>query len=184
MSVRICSAVWLSLFTGVVFHAAYAESPKPAPAIRWQSDLTQAHKLAVEQNRPILLVFRADWCHWCRQLEGRTLTDAALVREINHGFVPLKLEIERDRMIADILGVERIPCTVILSPRADLLCRMAGLMQPEPYRETLIQADRLQRRREHGPSRGAAPRPVSGRTQSVPESAAATADQKVMSPDA
>jgi len=149
MWIRICSVVWLTLLAGVFFHAAYAESPESRPVICWQADLKQAHSLAVREKRPILIVFRADWCHWCRQLESRTLSDAGLGDEISRSFVPVKLDIGRDREIADILGVERIPCTVILSHRADLLCRMPGLMKPDQYRRVLDQADRLQRHLEH-----------------------------------
>ena len=184
MWIRTRAAVWLSLFAGVAFHGAYAESPKSAPAIHWQSDLEQAHHISVEQNRPMLLVFRADSCHWCRRMESRTLADAELVRDVNERFIPLKLDIERHRKIADILGVERIPCTVVLSPRADLLCRMAGLMQLEQYRGTLTQAGRLQRRLEQRQSQTAVSQSVSERTQTAPEPAAEPADQAVPRPDA
>jgi hypothetical protein len=50
--------------------------------------------------------------------------------------------------VAEILEVERIPCSIALSPRADLLGRVVGYVNTVQYRETLGQVRALQARVE------------------------------------
>jgi thioredoxin-related protein len=132
MSFRVCTVLllktsaFLSLFAGVLFHKTYAESPPSRTEINWQSDLKKAHEESVRLNRPMLLVFGADWCSYCRKMDQSTLATPLLVSYVNHSFVPVRLDLEKDKEVAKILGVKRIPCTVVLSPHADLLGRLVG----------------------------------------------------------
>lgn len=105
--------------------------------IRWQSDLKIAHELALELNRPMLIVFDADWCSYCRKMERTTLAEPELITQINREFVPVHLNLDEHTRIAEILEVKRIPCTVALSPRADLLGRLTGYVNRQQYGESL-----------------------------------------------
>jgi thioredoxin-like negative regulator of GroEL len=102
--------------------AQEAETPAKSPSqITWQTDLHAAHKIAVETGRPMMIVFGAEWCHYCKQLEKETLSQPQLAEYINANFVPVHMDMDRpqDKEVANILEVKPIPCTVILSPNAD-----------------------------------------------------------------
>src|SRR5438552_3605835 len=47
--------------------------------IAWFHDLFEAHKISVQTGRPLLIVFGAPWCHYCRELEQTTLRDPKIV---------------------------------------------------------------------------------------------------------
>ncbi|QDT55028.1 thiol:disulfide interchange protein precursor [Caulifigura coniformis] len=109
----------------------------PPGGIRWQTDLKTAHRLSRETNKPMLFVFGADWCTWCKKLEKSTLTDRELVAYINENFVPIHIDADRDPRVVEILEAEALPCAVVLSPNADLMGRIRGFKDAAGYRAAL-----------------------------------------------
>lgn len=105
--------------------------------LKWQKSLKAAHKLALETDKPMLIVFGASWCHFCHKLERETLGDKRLVAAIERDFIPVHLDFDRDAKVAKILEVERLPCTVILSPDADLLQKAEGFTDYKGYMKIL-----------------------------------------------
>ncbi|MHC4875612.1 MAG: thioredoxin family protein [Planctomycetota bacterium] len=114
-----------------------ATATKSAAGVKWQTDLKAAHQLSVALNRPMLIVFGADWCSYCRKMERTTLAEADVIKQINAKFVPVHLDLDDNGHTAEILEVKRIPCTVALSPRADLLGRLTGYVSRKQYGESL-----------------------------------------------
>lgn len=137
-------AAWgvLGLLIGAVSVLAGGPENK---AITWQTSLKAAHKLAREQNKPMLLVFGAEWCGYCKKLEKTTLENAQLAKYINTTFVSVHIDVDEEEKIAQILDVKSLPCTIVLSPGADLLGKFEGYMQPAPMYQKLDSANQLHR---------------------------------------
>ncbi len=118
-------------------------SDPASPAITWQKSLKDAHKVALQQNKPIMLVFGAEWCGFCKKLEKTTLTNPQLAKYINSTFISVHIDVDEQEKVAKILDVKSLPCTIILSPEADLLGRFEGFMQPAPMYQKLVSAKKL-----------------------------------------
>ncbi|MBX3443172.1 MAG: thioredoxin family protein [Planctomyces sp.] len=112
------------------------------PSVKWETDLQEAHKLSVESGKPMLLVFGADWCHYCKKLEQSTLTNTELAKYINANFIPVHIDADDEPKVTEILEVTGLPCSVVLSPNADLLGRINGYKQPSAFYGELVQARR------------------------------------------
>ena len=119
--------------SGLAFTSAIANAgPEPSkPAVnvqklQWHKSLKAAHKLAIETDKPMLIVFGASWCTWCHKMERETLADQRLVAIIQREFVAVHQDYDTDIKVRNILEIERLPCTVILSPQADLLQKTEG----------------------------------------------------------
>jgi thiol-disulfide isomerase/thioredoxin len=134
MSCIRCSA-WLVLFLLVV--AAPVRGEVPRDGIAWETDLLKARARAVETGRPLLIVFGADWCTFCQQMERTTLSEKEMVKRINQEFVPVHLDFDKQRAVADALRIKAIPCSIVLSTNADVLARHDGFAKSEPYRKSL-----------------------------------------------
>ncbi len=81
----------------------------------------------------MLIVFGAEWCHYCRELDNTTLKNAELVSYISSNFIPVHLDADKDVRIAQILKAKPIPCTVVLSPDAELMGRTIGYQDVQHY---------------------------------------------------
>ncbi len=139
------------LLVGFFFSAAGAIAMTQIGAddtqrIHWQRDLYAAHDISVASGKPMLIVFGTEWCNHCRKLERSTLADPRIVTYLNGAFVPVHLNLDRNKEIARILEVESIPCAVVLSPEADLLGRLVGYMNADTYHHTLERSRQLQAR--------------------------------------
>lgn len=117
-----------------------------AKDINWASNLNSARTKALQHDRPILIVFGADWCTFCKQLEKKTLSHPQMVNYINQRFVPVHLDHDKEKRVAQILEVQSLPCSIILSPEADLLGTIKGYQTPGKYYQQLAEAEKLQAR--------------------------------------
>lgn len=121
-----------------------AATTEEATRVQWQADLRTAHQLALEQQRPLLIVVGAEWCGPCRRLENETFQHAELARYINTYFVPVHLDLDHDREIAERLEIDSVPTSVVLSPQSELLGRFTGFSEPVPYYQHLYRAQEVQ----------------------------------------
>ena len=140
------ASIAVGSMTTLLKAAPWAKSGAPVSKLRWQTSLKSAQKLALQQDKPMLIVFGASWCTYCHKLERETLADQRVVALIERDFIPVHLDFDKDSKIAKILEVERLPCTVFLSPQADLLHRTEGFANVKEFQSTLSTA--LDRRSE------------------------------------
>ena len=136
--------------TGLLFAAALTAA-EPSKSVRWADDLHSARDEARRTGKPILIVFGAEWCGFCKKLDRDTLSDRATAATINERFVPVYLDVTEREMtpakkVAQILEVKTLPSCVILSPEADLLGRMKGYQSPAAMGRELAAATQLQER--------------------------------------
>lgn len=129
----------------------------PKSKVAWQKNLKSAHEAAVEHNKPLLLVFGASWCTFCHKLHRETFTDRTLAAFIDREFVALTLDFDVDTKVVEILEVEQLPCTIVLSPEADLLLRYIGFAKADVYQKQLQSA--LDKRAEIQVTRGTDTKP-------------------------
>jgi thioredoxin-related protein len=127
----------IAVFTLTARMTAAAQSQQ---RVQWQPSLRAAHRSAVSTNRPILIVFGASWCYYCKKLEAETLNDPTVSQIINSNFVPLHLYFDKDRRVAEILEVKSLPTAVVLSPNADLLGSIVGYVNTAEMRVSLKDA--------------------------------------------
>ncbi len=117
-----------------------AAGTTPKSKITWQKSLRAAHDASVEQNKPLLLVFGASWCTFCHKLHRETFTDRNLAAFVDREFISMTLDFDKDTKVVEVLEVEQLPCTVVLSPSADLLLKYVGFAKPEAYQKKLQSA--------------------------------------------
>ena len=132
-----------SILTLAVSTQAAPPFPFSRPAthpLKWQPNLQAAHKIATAQNKPMLLVFGADWCHYCKKLEKETLNSKEVSTYVNDTFVAVHIDVDKEKRVAQILDVGSLPCTIVLSPNADLLGRIEGFYPSGAYHRQLATA--------------------------------------------
>lgn len=117
-----------------------SQSAKPLPpgqAIQWSHDLQKARRASLSTGRPMLIVFGGARCVYCKKLDAEVFSNRVLASYINKKFVPVHLDFEKNRRTAEILEVQSLPTSVILSPDADLLGSVEGYVDARRFAEVL-----------------------------------------------
>src|SRR5579872_5612289 len=76
--------------------------------VAWGIDLTNALQRAHEKQRPVLLQFAAPWCPYCRMMESKVFTNAA-VEEALDRFERVAINIDRNAELAARHSVRGVP---------------------------------------------------------------------------
>ena len=130
----------VTTFAGLLPTSSLIAAPTASSKVKWLTSLKAAQKLAIQQDKPMLIVFGATWCPPCRKLESETLVDKRTVEMIERDFIPVHLDFDKETKIVKVLEIERLPSIVILSPEADLLHKSEGFTAPKEFQTKLTSA--------------------------------------------
>jgi thioredoxin-like negative regulator of GroEL len=119
-------------------------STTEAEHIRWASNLDSAAKMAAHASKPIVVHFYADWCGPCEQLDRVVFKDKRLVRAMNEDVIAVKVDVDRQREIADRFGVQAVPTDVYLNSAGELIDSIKSPQSAAEYRLTIQQLKRLE----------------------------------------
>ncbi len=92
-----CLAV--SLTSGVAFS-------EPA---KWWYDYDKGITLAKGNGKKVFINFYADWCGFCRRMDMTTFKNPAVVDYLNKNFVPVKVNVDKEKRVAALYKVESLP---------------------------------------------------------------------------
>ena len=119
--------------------------PAPAQAVQWRLDYGAARREAAAHKRPLVLVFSAESCPWCRQMERTTLRDPEVVGVLNRRSVPVKVAADdaRNGPLVSGLGLRGLPAVVLVAPGGQVLATREGFLDAAGFLALLDRAPAL-----------------------------------------
>ena len=91
-----------------------AGEPGLSSGIEYVSGYEAGRKRATTERKPLLIVFRANWCRFSAELTQRTLADPRVV-ELSRRSVCVMVDADRDADVCRRFGVRAFP-TLIIEP--------------------------------------------------------------------
>lgn len=113
-------------------------TPAPAPAadpVRWRTDYNSARKEAQEKGLPMLVEVSTDDCYYCRKLEATTFRDPRITSLLSSGFIPLKIDANREPALARALKVQVYPTLVLAGSDGKIHAFIEGYMEADRLAE-------------------------------------------------
>jgi thioredoxin-related protein len=77
--------------------AIQAASVQENPAVDengWYYDWDTGLAAAREQQRPVIIDFYTDWCHWCQVMDEETFADPLIKQKFAEGWIMIKTDAE------------------------------------------------------------------------------------------
>ena len=113
------------------------EAEKPVPASskqgddRWSTDYDSALQSAKENNKNIFIDFYAEWCAPCKAMD-ETFADAKVI-EAMQGMVLLRIDVDKNKELAQKYNVTRVPTYLILDGNAQVIDRFTTYYEVDDF---------------------------------------------------
>lgn len=135
----------LSALLGLGLASTMALSGGGAHGITWQPYEQVLSRTAIDNGRPQLIEFTADWCINCKVLERTTYSDPGVARTVDAtNTVTLQADLTRpDERLSRALnefGGAALPFAVVLNPNGVVVQRFPGMFGPDALRAALRDA--------------------------------------------
>lgn len=102
--------------------------------MEWLNNFEQAKEDAAKSRKVILLQFEMDNCGGCKKLYEATYPDQKVEKDINEWFIPLKLDIIRDREVRRNFGAYWTPSIYFVDSKGNAYYHFNGYLPPEEFR--------------------------------------------------
>lgn len=119
----------LLIFTCLNTHAS--------PAINWSTRLSEGLIAAAEIGKPVLLFVETRDCPACEKMKAETLNNIDVVDDVNHSFVPIKLDAATHPVSVEKYGVSSYPRSLIIDSDGSVIHTIRGALAPYPFVDML-----------------------------------------------
>ncbi|KAB1187683.1 MULTISPECIES: DUF255 domain-containing protein [Haloferax] len=84
--------------------------------VEWRPWGPDAFAEAQAADKPILLSLTATWCEDCHEMDAETYAEPRIAANLNDGFVPVRVNVDRQPRIRERYNMGGFPSTVFLAP--------------------------------------------------------------------
>lgn len=109
--------------------------------IGWLKDYNAALAQAQPTNQLIVMDFYATWCGPCKTMERTTFRDTKVVERMA-GFVPLKVDVDKQQQLATQYGIEVMPTTIVADAKGSVVTTAVGYLDARRFLDLLDTAER------------------------------------------
>ncbi|WP_440988797.1 DUF255 domain-containing protein [Haloarchaeobius baliensis] len=104
--------------------------------VEWREWGQDAFDAADARNQPVLLSLSATWCSHCHEMDRETYDEPRIAANVNDGFVPVRVDVDRHPRVRDRYNMGGFPSTVFLTPAGEVLTG-AGYLGVDGMRQVL-----------------------------------------------
>jgi uncharacterized protein YyaL (SSP411 family) len=127
--------------------------------VQWREWGADAFAEAERTGQPVMLFLTATWCDDCHRMLVETFGEPRIAANVNDGFVPVKVDVDREPRVRERYNMGGFPSTVFTTPTGALLTG-ATYLGPDGFRSVL---DRVRETwDERGEDAGRVPRALAG----------------------
>jgi thiol:disulfide interchange protein len=104
--------------------------------IQWQS-FADGMARGKSENKKVFLHFYAAWCAACKSMEENTFKDPGVIAFLNKDYVPVKVDVDRNKKISRMFKVKALPDTWFIAKNNKIIGHRLGYISPEKLKVLL-----------------------------------------------
>jgi uncharacterized protein YyaL (SSP411 family) len=104
--------------------------------VEWRDWGQSAFDAADDAGKPVLLALTATWCDGCHEMDAETYADPRIAANVNDGFVPIRVDVDRHPRVRERYNMGGFPSTVFTTPGGEVITG-AGYLDSESFRGIL-----------------------------------------------
>jgi thioredoxin-related protein len=112
----------------------------PAPAaehgVHWLT-YEQGLKKQKELQKPMLLLFHLPYCYRCKSMERKVYKDPEVIRLVNQHFIPVEIDLDKEKQTAMQYGVDYTPTHVFIAPDGSTALREKDVITKSRFKRML-----------------------------------------------
>ena len=108
----------------------FVESIASSKEIHWQAFSTGLARGKFEKKK-VFLHFYAVWCAACDVMEKQTFKDSAVIASLNDNFIPIKVDVDREKETSALFNVQLLPDTWFLTENGEIIGHRPGFIPAE-----------------------------------------------------
>lgn len=101
----------------------------------WLNTIDEGIDASNAGGKPMLVLFTAEWCPGCRQLESQVLSDVDVKNKLRRDFVLVRVDLTDQQgpnnQVAQEYGVQFIPSMMIFGTQGELIDSQGGMSVPQ-----------------------------------------------------
>lgn len=137
-----------SIVTTILFSLFLCSTAVKAQSIDWVS-LSEAQRLAAENQKKVMIFAEADWCGYCRKMNKNVFPEQAVRDSLSKYFYPVRLDIESDKKVTfngktytqkDLSRTFRVtstPLTIFVDAGGNIIGTQPGYLPPNIFDKLL-----------------------------------------------
>jgi thiol:disulfide interchange protein len=94
--------------------------------INWETDLNAAFEKAQASNKMVFADFYADWCHYCKMMDGETYTDTNVQQKMAQSYVAVKIDTDKNPDLSTQYNIYGLPTIIIFNANGQEIKRIEG----------------------------------------------------------
>jgi uncharacterized protein YyaL (SSP411 family) len=104
--------------------------------VEWREWGQDAFDVADRAGKPVLLSLSAPWCAHCHEMDATTYSEPRIAANVNDGFVPVRVDVDRHPRIRERYNMGGFPSTVFCTPEGEIVSG-AGFLGIDGFRGIL-----------------------------------------------
>ncbi|PSP28509.1 thioredoxin domain-containing protein [Halobacteriales archaeon QH_2_65_14] len=89
--------------------------------VEWREWGEEAFDVAARTGKPVLLALVTRWSAECREMDVTTYAEPRIAASVNDGFVPVRVDADRQPRVRERYNMGGFPSTVFLTPSGEIL---------------------------------------------------------------
>lgn len=102
----------------------------------WTTSYDEALKASAAQHKPMLILFGAEWCGWCKAMERDSFNDPD-VKPLLEGFIKAKIDIDQASRVAFAYEVKSVPRLIATNIHGEVTADQLGYLDADQLAEFL-----------------------------------------------